>query len=170
MTKAVTVLPAAARRVALPAMAVAALVGFPLALSAQVQWNEMPMPDGTAHFYDVPFRTDTIDIPLEGNDGDLEYKLQMKAGDSIVYSWEVLEGENPDFFYSEFHGHTEPVNGAGDLMFYRKETGSAENGAFTAPFEGIHGWYLQNQNLGPVVVRLRVAGYYELVPDQLPAQ
>ncbi len=170
MTKAVTALPSALRRAALPALAVAVLAGFPLALSAAVQWNEIPMPEGTAHFYETPFRTDTIDIPLEGNDGDLEYKLLMKTGDSIVYSWEVLGGENPDYFYAEFHGHTEPAGGTGDLMFYRKETGSAENGAFTAPFEGIHGWYLQNQNVAPVTVRLRVAGYYELVPDQLPAQ
>src|SRR4051812_33796466 len=36
----------------------------------------------------VAFRTDTIDIPLPP-DGELEYKVQMKAGDSIVYSWDV---------------------------------------------------------------------------------
>jgi hypothetical protein len=152
----------------------AAQSGFSLweQVSAAVQWNELPMPEGSvdiAKFYDRPFRTDTIDIPLSANDGDLEYKLQMRAGDSIVYSWRVLEIENPDWFYSEFHGHTEPnAEGVGDLMFYRRETGAVDNGAFTAPFEGIHGWYLQNQSEEPVVVRLEVAGFYDLIPDQVP--
>jgi len=29
-----------------------------------------------------------------------------------------------------------------------------------------NGWYWQNQSTGPVVVRLRMAGFYELVPGQ----
>jgi len=142
-------------------------------VAAAVQWNEMPMPEGSADLtrsFDRPYRTDTIDIPLGANDGDLEYKLNMRAGDAVVYSWRVLEIDNPDWFYSEFHGHTEPdAEGVGDLMFYRKETGSADNGYFVAPFEGIHGWYLQNQSENPVVVRLEVAGFYEVIPDQVPA-
>jgi hypothetical protein len=30
----------------------------------------------------------------------------------------------------------------------------------TAPFDGVHGWYLQNQSDHPVVVRLQLAGFY----------
>jgi hypothetical protein len=141
-------------------------------VEAAVQWNELPMPEGSvdlARFYDRPFRTLTVDIPLSANDGDLEYKLQMNAGDAVVYSWRVLEIDNPEWFYTEFHGHTEPgPDGVGDLMFYRRETGSSDNGNFVAPFEGIHGWYLQNQSEQPVVVRLDVAGFFEEIPDQVP--
>ena len=143
----------------------------PSRLAAAVQWNEIPMPEAgaaIARSHDRPFRIDTIDIPLEAEDGDLEYKLSMRAGDAIVYSWRVLEIENPEWFWSEFHGHTEPVDGAGDLMFYRRETGDEDSGHFVAPFEGIHGWYLQNQSTQPVIVRLQVAGFYELIPDQVP--
>jgi len=143
-------------------------------LAAATEWTELAMPEGgvdIARFYDRPFRTDTIDIPLAAEDGDLEYKLQMREGDAIVYSWHVLEIDNPDWFYSEFHGHTEPTPGAvGEVMFYRRETGSTDNGSFVAPFEGIHGWYLQNQTEYPVVVRLEVAGFYEVIPDQIPVQ
>ncbi len=142
-------------------------------LAAATEWTELEMPEGgvdIARFYDQPFRTDTIDIPLAAEDGDLEYKLQMRAGDSIVYSWRVLEIDNPEWFWSEFHGHTEPTPGeVGEVMFYRRETGSTDNGSFVAPFEGIHGWYLQNQTEYPVVVRLEVAGFYEVIPDQIPA-
>lgn len=67
--------------------------------------------------------------------------------------------------YAEFHGHTEPVNGVGDLMFYRKATGDTERGVLTAPFTGIHGWYLRNDGEQPVVVRLKVAGFYEVLPQ-----
>jgi hypothetical protein len=35
----------------------------------------------------------------------------------------------------------------------------------TAPFTGIHGWYLRNDADEPIVVRLKVAGFYELVPQ-----
>jgi hypothetical protein len=143
-------------------------------LAAATEWRELEMPEGgvdIARFYETPFRTDTIDIPLPGNDGDLEYKLRMREGDSMVYSWRVLEISDPEWFYSEFHGHTEPTpGGVGDVMFYRRETGSTENGSFVAPFEGIHGWYLQNQSENPVVVRLELAGFYELIPDQIPPQ
>jgi hypothetical protein len=50
----------------------------------------------------------------------------------------------------------------GDLMFYRKAFGTTERGVLVAPFSGIHGWYLRNDGEEPIVVRLKVAGFYEL--------
>ena len=108
--------------------------------SAQTRWNEIPAPTGKealSRSYPEGYRTDVIDVPIRGNDGELEYKIQMKAGGTVVYSW-----------------------------FYEKGTGAKASGALTAPWEGIHGWYWQNQSAGPVVVRLRIAGFYELVPGQ----
>ena len=67
--------------------------------------------------------------------------------------------------YAEFHGHTPPVNNVGDLMYYRKATGGTERGTLVAPFTGIHGWYLRNDGEQPIVVRLKVAGFYELLPQ-----
>ena len=54
------------------------------------------------------------------------------------------------------------------LVFYRKGTGGTENGSLIAPFDGIHGWYLKNDTDRPVVVRLTLAGFYEVIPNQLP--
>ena len=114
------------------------------------------------------YRTDTVEIPLPADDGELEYKVKMKAGDVLVYSWEVPGIENPEWFYTEFHGHTEPSPGqVGQVTFYRKDTGNKDAGWLRAAFEGIHGWYLQNQSTKPVVVYLHLAGFYELIPDQL---
>lgn len=135
-----------------------------LAVMAQVDWNEIPPAEGTFNEHEGEFRTDTIDIPLAPG-SELEYKLGIEAGNGIVYEWNVLEIERPELLYSEFHGHTEPVNNVGDLMFYRKAEGGSERGSLVAPFSGIHGWYLVNGSDQPIVVRLEVAGFYELLPQ-----
>lgn len=138
--------------------------------AAASPWNEVAPPQGAtpgSRFYPAGYRTDVVDIPIPGNDGDLEYKIKMKEGDTVVYSWEVRGITNPELFYSEFHGHTEPPPGQkGDVTFYRKSTGLNEHGTLISPFQGIHGWYLQNQSTDPVTVRLRLAGFYEIVPGQ----
>jgi len=150
-------------------LAIAGVFMVNAAMAQPVKWNEIPAPAGKetlARSYPALFRTDVIDIPIRGNDGDLEYKIKMKAGDTVVYSWEVRDFNKPDEFYTEFHGHTEPKGGVGDLMYYDKSTGGKANGALVAPWEGIHGWYWQNQSAARVVVRLRMSGFYEIVPGQ----
>ncbi len=47
-------------------------------------------------------------------------------------------------------------------MFYSKTGGSPEAGVFTAPWDGIHGWYLKNDSGKDVVVKLELAGFYAL--------
>ena len=148
------------RQWALAGISSLALVG---AASGQVEWNELPLADGVFREYSTDYRTDVIDIPLEAF-GELEYKLGLNEGDSIVYQWDAVELEEPEKLYAEFHGHTPPVNNVGDLMFYRKATGATERGTLVAPFTGIHGWYLRNEGDEPIVVRLKVAGFYELLP------
>ena len=140
------------------------VVGLTLATAAssQVEWNEMPLADGVFREYTTDYRTDVIDIPL-GSLEELEYKLGLNEGDSIVYQWDAVDLKDPAMLYAEFHGHTEPVNNVGDLMFYRKATGATERGTLVAPFTGIHGWYLRNDTEAPIVVRLKVAGFYELL-------
>ena len=141
------------------------LIGALLAAAsagAQVEWNELRLGEHVFREHTGEFRSDTIDIPL-GPREELEYKLAIEAGDAIVYEWNVVDMEDPDLLYSEFHGHTEPENNVGDLMFYRKADGGTESGSLVAPFSGIHGWYLVNGSEEPIVVRLEVAGFYELL-------
>jgi hypothetical protein len=142
----------------------AVVIGFALAgiASSQVAWNEQPLADNVFREYEADYRTDVIDIPLDAG-GELEYKLGLNEGDSIVYQWDAIDLKDPDKLWAEFHGHTPPVNNAGDLMFYRKEFGATERGSLVAPFTGIHGWYLRNESDEAIVVRLKVAGFYELL-------
>jgi hypothetical protein len=90
----------------------------------------------------------------------------MKAGATLAYSWTVSGIENPEELYYDFHGEA-PAQEQGaeaTVVEYRQATGSQSHGTLVAPFDGVFGWYLQNQSVKPVVVRLKVSGFYDLVP------
>jgi hypothetical protein len=148
-------------------------------LSAKSESQSAPSPGAPAagqaapqavmsHDYPAPFRTDTISIPLTagGLDGsELEYKVHMVAGQSLVYSWSV---EAPkDEFYADFHSEQRP-SPKENVISHKVGLMTSANGAMTAPFEGIHGWYLQNQSQKPVVVHLKISGFYDLLPKGQP--
>ena len=61
--------------------------------------------------------------------------------------------------WHEFHGHTPQT-----VTFYKKAAGVTHHGSLTAPFDGIHGWYFENRSKAPVTVRLRLSGFYEIIP------
>jgi hypothetical protein len=91
----------------------------------------------------------------------------MKAGDSLVYSWTVDGVPSDEEFYYDFHGETPAGPGgkpAAVVVEYKQATGRSSNGTLVAPIQGVHGWYLQNQSAKTVVVKLKLAGFYELVP------
>jgi len=135
-----------------------------------VSLASLPAESGAAaRYYDTPFRSDVITIPLQGGemDNELEYKVMMKPGGTLTYSWNVTGDEaHPEWFYFDFHGESRP-NPPGEkstVVEYLQATGIKSSGSLIAPFEGVHGWYLQNQSDKPVVVHLQLSGFYELVP------
>ena len=119
-----------------------------------------------AHAYATPWRTDTISIPLTsaeaGEGSELEWKVKMKPGETMVYSMTVSDLTNPEEFYFDFHSQSVPHPKV-EVISHEARTGDHANGALVAPFEGIHGWYLQNQSVKTVVVHLKLAGFYELM-------
>lgn len=123
-----------------------------------------------AREYPAAFRSDTIDIPLKGAadaGSELEYKVRMKPGATLIYSWSV--NAPPEEFYYDFHSQQLPSPGPKEVVISHKSgIGVGGNGALVAPFEGIHGWYLQNQSEKPVVVHLKLSGFYELLPNGQP--
>jgi hypothetical protein len=119
-----------------------------------------------ARAYPAGYRTDVIDVPIQSNSHP-EYYVRMKTGDTMVYSWEVLDISDPQLFYTDFHTHAVPEPGLpGDMISYQRSTGSKANGSLVAPWQGIHGWYWENKSEAPVVVHLRMAGFYELISGQ----
>jgi hypothetical protein len=109
----------------------------------------------SAWFFPAAYKTDTIRIPL-GGDAEVEYKIKMKAGQALVYSWQS-DGGN---VYYDFHG--EPLNKPKESKTYKKdEELTSANGAFVAPFDGIHGWYWLNLTAKPIKITLKISGFYE---------
>ena len=122
-----------------------------------------------AREYASGFRSDTIEIPLrrEGDPtrGDeLEYKVRMNKDATLIYEWSVSEIPNPEEFYYDFHGHTLTNVKEMTVATYKQATATSANGALTAPFDGVHGWFFQNQSVNPVVVHVKISGFYELIP------
>jgi hypothetical protein len=124
-------------------------------------WREYPLRDGVISVQPAKWRTDTVDIAVPAGKG-LEYKLTMKKGQTLVYNISYGALAEPGTMVSEFHGHTPQVDGVGDLMFYSRTGGSPQSGVFTAPWDGIHGWYLKNDGPADVVVKVELAGFYDL--------
>jgi len=126
--------------------------------------SEVPL----AREYATGFRSDTIEIPLrpdgsrQGGD-QLEYKVRMKKDATLIYQWSVADIPVPTEFYYDFHGHTLTDGKEMTVATYKKDTGTGATGALTAPFDGVHGWYFQNQSLNHVVVRVKISGFYELI-------
>lgn len=123
-----------------------------------------------ARSYDKPFRTDLIEVPLvaKGNRAgyfELEYKVAMKAGQSFVYSWEV-EGSADAQLYADLHAETPKPNVR--VIEFKQEDALKSHGAIVAPVDGDYGWYWLNKSTGPVTVRLRLSGFYELIPAGAP--
>ena len=112
-----------------------------------------------AHTYTVPFRTDEIAIPI-GKDGELEYKVHMQPGGTLIYSWKCAEP-----LYIDFHGESDKDPGNATSYTVTQEAKEG-NGSLIAPFAGIHGWFYQNQTDRVTVIHLKMSGYYELIPDK----
>ena len=126
-----------------------------------------PVQVAISHDADQPWRSDEIEIALApggqpGGGDELEWKLRLRAGQTLVYSWQVQAPEGE--FYADFHGQSD-AKPTPQVISYRAGLMLAASGALVAPFDGIHGWYLQNQSDKAVRVKLRIAGFYALRPD-----
>jgi len=158
MTRTHTVLSSLSLLLAASVVAVAAAQQVPAAVNG---WREYPLRDGVISIQPAKWRTDKVLVPVPAGKG-LEYKLTMKKGEGLVYNISYGALSDPKLMVVEFHGHTKQVDGVGDLMFYSKTGGSPESGVFTAPWDGIHGWYLKNDSPKDVVAILELAGFYAL--------
>lgn len=127
-----------------------------------------------AREYEQALRSDVVEIPLGGflsgaQNSELEYKVRMRQGASLVYAWEVTGAADAREFRFDQHGHTTPAAGQPmQVVTFRQGSGLRQQGAITAPFDGIQGWQFSNAGDGPVVVRLRLSGFYDLVPAGQP--
>jgi hypothetical protein len=128
-----------------------------------------------AHEYQRPFRTDVVEIPLTGFLGgrfgsELEYKVRLAKDATLIYEWEVVGATDSRDFHYDFHGHTTPKSPTERMTVatYKQAFGLQQRGALIAPFDGIQGWQFSNSNDNPLVVRLKMSGFYDLIPSGEP--
>jgi hypothetical protein len=107
----------------------------------------------TVHKEKIDYREDAVSfqlLPFEF----VEYKYQLNEGSALLYNW---ASTNTVSF--EFHG--EPEGGPeGFAESYNLGEGNHGTGTFTAPFNGIHGWFWANRSSDTVTVKLNTAGFY----------
>jgi hypothetical protein len=106
----------------------------------------------TAHV----FRSDEMHITLQPGEG-AEVKAAIRKGEQFVFSWSSEGGP----VKADMHG--EPFNaGPREFSTYWKVVQQESGrGAFTAPFDGIHGWYWRNKGAVPVTIHVQVSGFHD---------
>jgi len=147
-------------RTALTGIAAGAALAVSLPLAASAAEIQEVTFEGASKFQDAQFRTDTVDIflgPKDSRADKLEYMIKMKEGGVLSYAVISPQAEEQDL-YQEMHGHD-----ATRVTFYKKASGNTHHGSVVAPFEGIHGWYFENRAANPLIVRIRMSGFYELI-------
>lgn len=112
-------------------------------------------------FYE--WRVDTREFTIAPGTG-MEFKYELDKGATMLYSWKATNFVDYDF-------HTEPEgkpSSASDS--YDKGEAAQKRGAYTAPYNGIHGWYWENSSNREVTVTLQTAGFYDEARLFLPKQ
>jgi hypothetical protein len=136
------------------------------AISAPPESVETPSVARGAFVQDGPvvhagseFMTDSRVLVLEPYQ-TVEYKYRLDQGAMMIYSWSASAPAIVDF-----HGESDGLLPAGGSSApapgsYEKATKQQASGAFTSPFDGIHGWYWENPTGAPLTVTLTSAGFY----------
>jgi hypothetical protein len=114
-----------------------------------------PAAEGDVVASSEPARRETATLEIGPNE-QIEFKISMAEGRSVLYSWTAEGG----VLFEDFHA--EPFNDLenADLRYEEREAVASGYGSLRAPYSGRHGWYWRNDGTAPVVVTLEVVGYF----------
>ncbi len=92
----------------------------------------------------APFHKESFNLTVEPHQ-DLDYRVGMQAGATLVYAWSTPSGET---LSCELPG--------------QKTTHGAEgHGAFEAQSSGWYRWRWKNESANPITIHVKLNGYYE---------
>jgi hypothetical protein len=100
---------------------------------------------------------DTVKIVVPAGEG-LEYKFHLAKDAALEYAWST----DGAALYFDFHGEPQGDK-TGYFKSYQETTDSQSSGSLSAPFEGAHGWYWENNTAAPVTVVLNTKGTYRVL-------
>jgi hypothetical protein len=123
--------------------------------SAEVQPAAAPGATVTVAKTELPMRSDEMTITLQPGEG-AEVKAQIRKGEHFVFSWSADAPVKADM-------HGEPFNAKEKefTTYWKVPQQSGAQGTFTAPFDGIHGWFWRNKGAKPVTITVKVNGFQE---------
>ncbi|WNC70839.1 hypothetical protein RGQ13_11925 [Thalassotalea psychrophila] len=101
--------------------------------------------------------SDSFEITVPARRG-LEFKFAMQQFEKMEYEW-LTEGSA---LYFDLHGEPEGDT-TGYFESYAIATLAEMKGSFTAPFNGVHGWYWKNKTDKAVIIKLKVNGEYTVI-------
>lgn len=108
--------------------------------------------EGPVGRYAATYKRDAVEFTL-GPYEFVEYKYQLQAGASMLYSWTATTAVVHDL-HGELDGDPNQVTS------FNKANRQADHGAFVAPFTGLHGWYWENPGGDTVTVKVTSSGFY----------
>jgi hypothetical protein len=111
-----------------------------------------PPPEGPVFTRDDGYRTDRRTFVVSAY-GTIEFKYALEQGATMLYQWTASDPVGFDF-------HTEPATNPDAGESFEKGEAAAKQGAYVAPYAGIHGWYWKNNGDRDVTITLTSAGFY----------
>ena len=98
------------------------------------------------------FRLDSRQLTVPSL-GSVEFKYELPKGTSMTYSWRATAPIDFDF-------HTEVAGRPNASDTFERGEAAEGSGFYTAPYDGIHGWYWENLNDTDVTISLEAAGFF----------
>lgn len=98
-------------------------------------------------------RKDETIITLKPGEG-VEYKLTMKAGAKVSFSWAADGG------VVNYDMHGTPAGGGKEKSYKKGRGVDSDEGVLIAEGEGGHGWFWRNRSSKDVTIRLMTDGAY----------
>jgi hypothetical protein len=100
------------------------------------------------------YRVDTREFKIPPGQG-IEFKYELDKGATMIYSWRANQ-------YVTFDFHTEPEGKPAEASdSFEKGEAVQKRGAYTAPYNGIHGWWWENKTDREITLTLTTAGFYD---------
>jgi hypothetical protein len=99
------------------------------------------------------FKMDSVELYLIPTQR-VEYKFRLEQGATMVYTWKA---DMPVYFDMHNVPEGKPLTAS-----ERIEEGERieDHGVYTAPYNGIHGWYWENRGNDGVLIDLKAAGFF----------
>jgi hypothetical protein len=112
-----------------------------------------PKPGGPLTPSEKTYKVDAIEFGLMP-DQFVEYKFRLNTGEMMMFNWKASAPIDVDF-------HTvpdgKPISASETFM---RGTAASGQGAYRAPYPGLHGWYWKNSTKEMVTIVLNASGFF----------